>query len=165
MRIRKAISNDVKDIAEILVSSWRFAYKGIMTDEMLNNLSVDARAEGWEKHLSQGAEAWVIEHDKITLGVAEFGTFRDALVDFDGYGEIYLLYIRPEEVGKGLGAQLMIHCLNNLREHGFNKVGIWVLEKNLRAIEFYNRFSFSNSGVSKTHPNTGLIECLYCGNT
>ena len=165
MKIRKAITNDVQDIAEILVSSWRFAYKGIMSDEMLSSLSVNSRAEGWKNHLSLGAEAWVVENDEATLGVAEFGALRDVIKEFDGCGEIYLIYLRPEEIGKGLGSLLMNHCLDKLRRQGFKRVAIWVLEKNLRAIEFYKKYSFSYSGVSKTHPSTGLIEKLYCANT
>jgi GNAT superfamily N-acetyltransferase len=165
MKIRKANANDVKDIAEILVSSWRFAYKGIMSDELLSSLSVDSRAEGWKKHLDLGAEAWVLQKGEATLGVTEFGKFRDSIEEFNRCGEIYLIYLRPEEIGKGLGSKLLNHCFDNLRSQGFNRVAIWVLEQNSRAIDFYKCFAFSYSGVSKTHASTGLIENLYCANT
>ena len=165
MIIRKATLSDVEYIAEILVRSWQFAYKGIMPDDLLKELSVDSRVAGWKKHLSDGGEAWVIEHAGVILGVLEFGSLRDKLINFEEYGEIYVIYLKPREIGKGLGAKLMTHALLNLRAQGFQNVGIWVLEKNTRAIDFYKRFSFLFSGVSKQYPSTGLIEHLYHAST
>lgn len=124
MIIRKAILSDVKYIAEILVSSWQFAYKGIMPDELLKDLSVDSRVAGWEKHLSDGGEARVIGHAGLILGVLEFGSFRDKLINFEEYGEIYVIYLNPREIGKGLGAKLMAHALLQLRAQGFQNEGI-----------------------------------------
>ncbi len=164
MIIRKATISDVGHIAKILVVSWQFAYKGIMSDDLLKNLSVDSRAAGWEKHLSSGAEAWVVENNGVILGILEFGSLRDKVRGFEGYGEIYVIYLNPQEIGKGLGAKLMAHAISNLRKQGFSKVGIWVLEKNARAIDFYKNFSFLFSGISKQHPSTGLIEHFYHSN-
>jgi len=161
MKIRKATIVDAQDIAKVLLDSWRFAYKGIMSDALLCDLSVSSCAESWEKLISSGAEAWVMERQREIIGVSEFGKFRDKLPEFEGYGEINVIYLKSSEIGKGFGAGLMSHALENLKEQGFDKVGVWVLEKNTLAIDFYKRFGFSYSGVSKKHPSTGLVEQLY----
>ncbi len=101
MTIRKATLEDVQGRAEILVDSWRFAYKGIMPDDLSRGLSVSSRVEGWKKHLSKGANALVIEKQRRVIGVSEFGEFRDKLLGYEGFGEINVIYLKPDEIGKG----------------------------------------------------------------
>ena len=43
--IRKATKADAHDIATVLTLSWKSAYRGIMTDDFLDNLSVEKREE------------------------------------------------------------------------------------------------------------------------
>lgn len=161
MEIRKANITDAFVISEVLVSSWRYAYKGIMPDSLLNNLSVEAKAEGWKRHLAENPEAYLLEDHERTLGIAEYGDMRDSIDGFEGAAEIYLIYLYPDSIGRGYGAKLMHHCLDQLRDQDFESVAIWVLEENTNAIAFYEQFSFTDTGISKVHQKTGLTERLY----
>lgn len=161
MNIRKACISDAQPIARILVDSWHFAYSGIMPNDLLSSLSVNSRAESIAKLLQSDAEMWVLHDESNLIGVYEYGVFRDSIDEFHGYGEIYVMYLSPSYIGQGLGTVMMRHCIDLVKRRNFNQIGVWVLEKNSRAIDFYRRFSFAFTGISKTHAKTGLIEHLY----
>lgn len=57
MRVRKASSEDVPGIAGIHVRSWRVAYRGILSDELLDSLSVPEREESWRALLASGPDS------------------------------------------------------------------------------------------------------------
>jgi len=164
IEIRKANINDSEPIAVVLVESWRHAYKGIMPDEVLDNLSVSKRSEGWSTHLSDGGEAYVLIESEKIIGVLEVSRFRGELKEYEHYAEIPVIYLLPKKIGKGFGFLLMEYAQQLLASKGFNDIAIWVLEKNTRAIQFYNKAGFLFSGVVKEHLSTGLTERLYTKN-
>lgn len=87
--------------------------------------------------------------------------FRDAIEGFSQWGEIPVIYLLPEKYGIGLGSELMRFALSALAERGREQVGIWVLEKNIRAIVFYQKHGFLRSAHTKIHKPTGLVELLF----
>jgi len=60
LEIIKATETDSVAIAQILVYSWQAAYRGIMPDDLLNNLSIQQREQVWRKHLNSGGEAYLL---------------------------------------------------------------------------------------------------------
>lgn len=160
LNIRCANEIDCEIIAQILVASWRFAYKGIMPDDILDNLSVEQRKVRWQDHLRNGGEAYLLEADTDICGLVEVCHFRDNIADFATCGEIPVIYLMPDKIGCGFGSVLMEFALNLLAGRGLGNVGVWVLEKNRRAIHFYNKHGFSFSGHTKKHGTTGLVEWL-----
>lgn len=160
LEIVKATTSDSSAIAQILVKSWQAAYRGIMSDEVLDNLSLQQREEVWRKHLNSGGEAYLLRLSGETVGVIEVCKFRDSIEGFSGWGEIPVIYLLPESYGSGLGSELMRFALALLTERGEGNIGIWVLEKNTRAIHFYKKHGFSQSEHNKVHKPTGLVEIL-----
>jgi len=158
--ITRASADDATAIAYILVKSWQVAYRGIMPDELLDNISVKQREEGWRLHLKSAGEAYLVRSSSAAIGVIEISDFRDAIPEFSGWGEIPVIYLLPEYYGLGLGGRLMQFALVLLAERGRENVGIWVLEKNTRAIGFYQKHGFLRSEHSKVHKPTGLVEIL-----
>ena len=43
MIIRRAMQNDARQIAEIIVEDWKNAYRGIIDDDFLDSMSVEER--------------------------------------------------------------------------------------------------------------------------
>lgn len=160
LQIVRANQKDCGLIAELLVASWQFAYKDIMADDLLQNLSVEQRKNGWEKHLASGGEAYLLRNSSDVYGVVEISKFRDSIDAYKAYGEIPVIYLQPDKIGQGHGRTLMLFALDLFAARGINDVGIWVLEKNKRAIDFYSKHGFSFSGHTKTHRPTGLVEWL-----
>ncbi|HUQ39529.1 MAG TPA: hypothetical protein VM030_05200, partial [Acidimicrobiales bacterium] len=50
--VRVAGVEDARAIAEVHVASWLAAYRGIIDDDVLDGLSVDARAARWVENLT-----------------------------------------------------------------------------------------------------------------
>jgi ribosomal protein S18 acetylase RimI-like enzyme len=161
VQILPAKPSDSGIIAHILVNSWRTAYQGIMAQDVLANLSVEKRRDVWENHLSCGGEAYLLMLEAQPIGVVEISQFRDVIKDFLGYGEIPVIYLLPEYLNQGLGSALLQFARKRLQAKNLQNIGIWVLEKNVRAIRFYQKHGFEFSGHTKVYGATGLIEQLF----
>ena len=58
LRIREALPADARAIAEIHVRSWQAAYRGQLTDDYLDGLSVDDRLEQHRRSLEEPPAEW-----------------------------------------------------------------------------------------------------------
>lgn len=95
-KVRRADVNDAGVLGEIHASSWKIAYKGIVPDSMLDNISADKRQKYFEKALSEGwEEDFLIFAGDKAVGLMCIGRCRDEDKD-DTYGEIWGLYLLPE---------------------------------------------------------------------
>jgi RimJ/RimL family protein N-acetyltransferase len=105
MLIRAAQIEDAKQIAEVHVASWRAAYRGILPDSMLDNLSVEKRTELWQERLSGAAEATnlVLVHGDQIGGWVAVGPARDSDCDPRQTRQVYGIYLRSEYWGQGHG--------------------------------------------------------------
>ncbi|MDR1132204.1 MAG: GNAT family N-acetyltransferase, partial [Oscillospiraceae bacterium] len=64
-----------------------------------------------------------------------------------GYGELVSLYLLPEYFGRGYGTKLLNAALAGLSDLGYKDIFLWVLEENLRAVHFYEKYGFRKSGA------------------
>lgn len=48
IHIRRAIKDDISAIAKVHVDSWKTTYKGIFSNEILDNITYDQREKLWE---------------------------------------------------------------------------------------------------------------------
>ncbi|MEN3185137.1 MAG: GNAT family N-acetyltransferase [Atribacterota bacterium] len=61
-------------------------------------------------------------------------------------GEIHEFVVEPEYQGKKVGDLLFASALEYARVQGRNRVGLWVGEKNIRALAFYTHRGFEKEG-------------------
>ena len=146
--IRQAEPKDAKAIAEIHVRSWQAAYRGQLTDDYLDSLSVDERLETHRQALASPGEhrTWVAEEGGRVVGFAVTGPSQDADAD-DRTGELYAMYLEPDRFGRGIGKELHDHALDDLRGRGFGTATLWVLETNARGRGFYEREGWRADGT------------------
>ena len=150
MSIRKAELRDAKGIAAVRVAAWDSAYRGLLPDDVLDRLSVDASERRWSERI---AEPWghvfvAVQEDHI-VGFAACGASRDEDIDREKVGEVYVLYVHPEEWRRGYGAALVDAALGCLREDGFEEAILWVLRGNQQAIGFYEASGFGADGANR----------------
>jgi ribosomal protein S18 acetylase RimI-like enzyme len=83
--------------------------------------------------------------------------------DDDALGELYAIYVLPEQWGRGGGEQLMTEAIARLRRGGFDHAVLWVLEDNPRARAFYERRGWFLDGAVRegTHLDTRTREVRY----
>ena len=153
LRIRPATPDDARPIAEVHVASWREAYRDVLPPDFLERLSVDEREAQRLAALTdpeEGSGTVVAETGATIVGFAAFTRSRD---DDAGpeTGEIPAIYVAPEVVGTGVGRALFEAALDGLREAGFSRATLWVLEANARARRFYERAGWSWDGTVSDH--------------
>ena len=147
--IRAATPDDARGIAEVHVASWLAAYRGLIADDALDALDIDARAARWQAGLADGsAHALVAEDEAGIYGWATVGRSRDPDAG-DEVGELWGLYLEPGHWGHGLGRELHDAALAELRRQGFTAATLWVLDSNRRARSFYERQGWRADGSVK----------------
>jgi ribosomal protein S18 acetylase RimI-like enzyme len=166
--IREATVEDAEAIATIHVDSWQAAYRGILPEAYLANLSVMRRREAWHDFIIAGRPRVLVAHaddhaDAAILGWVAFGDSRDGDKDHR-WAEVETLYIAPAFWRKGIGRRLIDAARHALQSAGYTDVALWVLLDNRRARAFYKRSGFvcDNSSRGVQLGGKWLTEIRYC---
>ena len=89
--------------------------------------------------------------------LAQYRVYDDSIVRgvlmLDG-AEIVRLFVEPAFQGRGNGSKLLEYARSQQADH------LWVLEKNPRAIRFYERHGFRLTGTRKNEEDTTEYLCL-----
>jgi ribosomal protein S18 acetylase RimI-like enzyme len=151
LRIRRAALEDARAMAEVHVGSWRHAYRGLLPDAYLERLSVEDREAMWRSAVDQAeAGAFVAEEGGRIVGFSSFGPSRDDDAG-ERTGEIPAIYVEPSTIGRGIGRELLQAATAALRDEGFERATLWVLEANERARRFYEKAGWSWDGTVDRH--------------
>ena len=115
---REATFADSLAVARVHVQSWQESFAGIVPQTFLDKMSVEKRAEAFEKGFSAPFyKMYVAEAAEHTIiGFADFGESRE---DIDAYdGELYAIYLLPEFQRRGVGTKLFDLGVEFLRGSG-----------------------------------------------
>lgn len=134
--IRPATAEDMPRIAEIIVFNYRLNFYPIFQDDefYFGEMQVDRFAQNVMEQLAQ-------------LRVYDDGVVK-GVVQICGQ-EIRRLFVEPVLQGKGIGAALLEYAV---REEAARE--LWALEKNLRAIAFYERHGFRRTEDRRLEEDT-----------
>ena len=145
IRIRKVLPEDASAYADCVISCWQTAYRGIVPDDYLNNMS--AEREKWiEKYRNALSNPDDCDYYCAVYGEKMIGFFVMNKGHADNFWAIYLL---EEFRGKVYGTKLMDFAINELRRAGDNQVCLWVFEDNSRARRFYEKRGFAFDGTAR----------------
>ncbi len=138
--VRNAEESDYPEIVHISIRTWKQAYKGIVEQSFLDNISFDQRLEGRLKWMREPKKySLVAIADKKIIGFCDFGISSHSQY---GKGEVYAIYILPEYQGKGAGKKLMGKAMQRLEEETLTPFIIIALDKNTSAQKFYKDLGF-----------------------
>jgi ribosomal protein S18 acetylase RimI-like enzyme len=145
-RIRIATTADVPAIAEIHASSWRVAYRGILSDAFLDGDLLQDHNTRWSgiAELLTPRDNLLIATDGNDVVGFVAGWTSAALGREEGYG-LYInnLHVRPELRGKRYGESLCRALAGNAKANAAADAKIsaylWVLDGNAPAHRFYRR--------------------------
>ncbi len=138
--IRKAVKSDGYNIAKLIVSGWQTAYKGLVDDEFLNNMSVDFMAEKWANNIeTQNSDnnIYVYEENHQILGIIRFGKPDNASSKYNS--EIHVLYVKPTLKRNGIGTKLFEFATEHFIKNNTTNMIIWCLKGNIPTIKFYEK--------------------------
>jgi ribosomal protein S18 acetylase RimI-like enzyme len=149
--------SDVEAIAVLHLASWRSAYRGIVSDQFLNELTIDSRVTRWGQALSPGdsplTETTVAVDGDTVLGVCSFGPRRRP--ESSAIGEVYALHVEPALRRHGIGKLLLDDSLTRLANRGFKSAVLWVLRDNANARRFYEAQGWSTTGEEMVEDRHG----------
>ncbi len=136
--IRPAAPEDAEGIARVHMDTWLTTYRGLMPDDVLDSLSLDAQTRRWEASLRQPkrTSTVVAQEEAVIVGFASFGP--ELGNDRRYQGELYAIYILEQQQQKGIGRQLMRAAAQGLEQWHFPNMMLWVLSSN-PAKDFYEK--------------------------
>lgn len=156
--IRKAEVKDATEIAKIHVETWQSHYRGQISDDYLDKLSIEEREKKWKERLNNlkpETAVFVSESNGEILGFCWVGPDNDK-DEANDVGELYAIYIAQNYQGRGLGSDLMKTGLEYLRKEGFKKAVLWVLKTNISTIKFYESKGWKANGKEKADKRGGV---------
>jgi ribosomal protein S18 acetylase RimI-like enzyme len=158
MEVRRARAEDAARIAEIHVRSWQAAYRGLMPDALLDNLSIAGRQAFWEERIARDeATVLVAEADAVVYGWLVFGKSRDRDAH-PAVVEVYGLYVDPEAWRRGVATTLWNDAKHRIGRTEATDITLWVIEGNERARRFYEAIGFEHeAGQVKPFERDGTV--------
>ena len=135
--IRAARSGDARSIARLDVETWQAAYAGILTTPYLVGLSAERRQLGWTRVIDREPRdvRVAVDSDGRILGFGSCGACRG---EGEFTGEVFTLYVAPDDQNRGIGRRLLLALFARLVAQGHNSVIVWVLRENPSRF-FYER--------------------------
>ncbi len=133
---------EIRGKAYVHWKAWQETYPGLVDRAYLEELTLEKctdMAFRWPDHIL------VAKDGEKVVGFVGYGPgCDDALSEA---GEIYAIYILEAYYGRRVGYALMTAAVERLSE--YEKIAVWVLEGNQRAIRFYQRYGFLPDGTRK----------------
>ena len=138
--IRKADKKDLARIAEIQIFNYRlYFYPIFRSDEYYFD---ELQVPSLMKHYEEELDSLYVYDDGVVKGFIKLeGTY------------IARLFVEPVLQNGAIGSELLEYAV---KEHGADH--LWALEKNVKAIRFYERHGFFPTGERK--PEEGTSEYL-----
>jgi GNAT superfamily N-acetyltransferase len=140
LRISSASYEDLPEVARIHVAAWKQAYVGQVPQARLDTLDVSGRLRRWQEQFPNRELSGLLiaSVDNAAAGFICFGRGREQ--DRQDWGEIYAIYVLERYWGSGVGYRLYKDACAELKNDGFARVYLWVLDTNHRAIAAYQRW-------------------------
>ena len=142
--VRPATPEDAAEMARIHVRSWQETYRGVMSDDMLDDPQfVATRERFWMRGLTDERFAHhriaVSEYRGELIGIAQSAPPTDAHATWSQ--QLNVLYVLASAHGTGAGAAL----LDAVIFQG-EAAALWVADPNPRAQAFYRKHGFIPDG-------------------
>lgn len=141
--IKKMETDDeIRGKGYVHYKAWQQAYTGLVDQSCLDKMSAEKCVEiayKWPDNLL------VAKDGERVVGFVGYGDCRND--DMKDAGEVFAIYVLAEYYGKGVGRALMDAALDLLPQ---DRVAVWVLQGNKRAIRFYEKCGFRSDGKSDT---------------
>ena len=138
-KIRKVEKEDLRAVSEIAIKGWQTAYRGVIDDEFLNNMSIE---ENYQKRLKDYKENRfvVATLKKEIVGFCRYRTGNYYKNEYDSVDcEICALYVKPDCKRNGIGTKLVNYVINEFKENGNVQMILWCLKDNYPSRNFYEK--------------------------
>lgn len=147
--IQIANSRDAKRLSEIAEATFRATYEAMNSAEHMELHCQSSYGEQIQaaEISNPGMVTLLGENEGRLVGYAQlhWGEAPDC-ISAKRPGEIQRLYVIESWHSKGIAQELMIACIEEMKQRGSDTVWLGVWERNQRAISFYRKFDFVAAG-------------------
>jgi ribosomal protein S18 acetylase RimI-like enzyme len=160
MLVRAATTADSNGIASLHAASWRYAYRGALSDEYLAGDVEAERRKLWESRLTEPTDR---QHVVLVEDGGHLVGFACLYVGEDPRWGSYLnnIHVARAMQGRGIG-RLLLHATARIcstsRSSGLY---LWVLQSNTKAQGFYARHGGENTGAGIWEAPGGTTSPLF----
>jgi ribosomal protein S18 acetylase RimI-like enzyme len=161
IKLRPAELSDFKAIAKLHADNWQKNYRGILSDDYLNNEVEKDRLNTWYKRLSSPSKNQI-----VTIATLDniFAGFCCLYFDDDPiFGSLIdNLHVSSNLQRSGIGKTLVKDCARKVYDKAENKkMYLWVYQSNKNAQIAYERLGGTNfETIEKENPDaTTAITC------
>lgn len=154
MLIRRMTMDDLREVDALYVASWKEGYKGLLPQDFLDGLTSKIVDRSPKSYFFDEGSFVILDGERIAAHVHARPAAEEKMI---GWGEIHTMYALPQFWGTGIAGALFDYAVNRLRERGFDKICLYVLEGNERAARFYKKHGFT--------PTADTLDCEVGGVT
>lgn len=139
--IRNVRKEDLPSVVDIKIKGWQSAYKGIVDDAYLTNLSSerDKRIKKMEKNYMTNGFI-VAELNNEVVGFCRYifdNSFSPEIDDIDC--ELCAIYVKPDLKYSGIGTKMFSYVVNEFKKNNKYKMVLWCLKDNEPSKKFYTK--------------------------
>lgn len=140
LEITNVKKEELKECANISVTSWKETYKNIIDKEYLDNLNIEKRLEKFESNYQTSPFLVAKENNKV-VGFCRYRTDTkiDKYPDIDC--ELTVLYVKPEFKNQGIGTALFNYVKKELKKEQKQNMLICCLKGNTIGESFYKKMN------------------------
>ncbi|GAA4925215.1 GNAT family N-acetyltransferase [Actinoplanes utahensis] len=151
--VRAARDSDAAAITGICRRGYRRTYPGLLSAEFIERMLDEFyTVERVAKEIAAAPPSWlgyqVAEEDGRIVGAAAGG------ITAPGAGELFVLYLDPDERGRGLGTLLLERITEQIRDLGATEMWVAALDGNEMGIPFYEARGFRKRERRRTYGST-----------
>lgn len=147
IKIRYAELEDIENMIDVNLTTWRTTYAGIVNEDFLLKLemgrddSVKRAKNNFGKREIEGGKIYdcVATDEENVVGMLTYGKCREEdKLGLSNCGEVYAIYILKKYQQKGIGKKLINFAIEDLSNENYEKFIIWALKEN-PSVEFYKK--------------------------
>jgi len=144
IKIRPAEFSDHQTIAKLHADNWRLNYRGIMSDNYLDNEVENERLQNWYKKFTNPISGQFVIMAENEAGLVGFCSL---IIDEDPVFGSYVdnLHVSSAQQKSGIGKMMMRHAATIIAERANSgKMYLWVYEANTNARSAYEKMGATN---------------------
>lgn len=128
MQIRTARVGDEKSIADVIVNTWKDAYRDIVPDSFINSLTTEKHEKLFRENIKNGTETILVlvNPKNQIIGVVCGGQDRSGIYDC----ELVAIYILPDYQKRGYGKWLFRELIEEHKKNQYRSMIIWTFRDN-----------------------------------
>ena len=128
---------DQSQMARIKIDGWKDTYDKIIASKYLNKLNYEEQTQRYYRSFEEYKDLVLVAvRGKEVLGYSCFDP-KEKSYKYDS--ELKSLYLKTEDIGKGIGKALFFETCKELLSRGKRNMIVWCLKENTNAIKFYEK--------------------------